>query len=198
MNLLKLLVATASITAALLLAGCDDCGPFTNYELRATARMLDAVNAPENPNETSVISSSVSYDEFIVDLEMSATSRKSNILSNISFSFISNAHACSPPSAPYEIPLTQLEITSDSDFNEAYPAGANLAELFYVEYFFSRYTTDANNYFMFTISDLIARGVNEPERLQLRLLEAPNLSSRHTLVIKVNEESHTLDKVVFE
>lgn len=113
------------------------------------------------------------------------------------FSLISSAYAfnCDEGWGGLKYPLTKIEITSDSDFNDNYPANSLLNGLVSIDAWIEE-TREIKNLQLDDVS------ITENFESQMYISERPTISNKHTLTIKLYKsdgkviESKT-DKIIW-
>jgi hypothetical protein len=114
------------------------------------------------------------------------------------YGLVPRAYACSPVPPSTDEVIREIIITSDSDYSDEYLAGSNLADLFEV--------ISAHGSFLFLpipLTHYISEGSNSDIRLDLRLIEAPDLSKSHSFTVNyvhMNGEEFVLNsqRIMFE
>lgn len=116
------------------LQGCDqdDCGSFGRSEISSLELDLYAVDekmSGQTQDQFKLIEyrgEEVSYDSILIGLELIVETFSESIFG------LTSSFACSPP-APPQLDVAQLSITSDVDYNDDYPAGENLVNIFNIQ-----------------------------------------------------------------
>lgn len=196
--------------AILPLAGCggNGCGPFDQEEYTVdaiTAAVLAYEHEMPAPEHFSFHSTqteqSVSPEEPLVYnrliLEVTAATHLVNQTSapqasRWQWSLFETAYACSPPYWRVSIDhITDLTITSTSDITPEYPAGTDLADLFYVtgtsEPYALSYWEDGQ-FFSYSVAQFLDLHPTAAEALWLRLGQAPDSVQDHAFTITYHLE----------
>jgi hypothetical protein len=186
----------------LMVLSCQDnnCGPFESTRYDITEIIVTPVvfeELPVNigtPVTTTVPNTfeSINSEKFILELSATVIKDPTYVENKLkkefqfSFSLINSAHACSPP-APYtNEKIKVLNITSNQDFSDNYPAGTNLNSLFSVEYNdLGVYKNDGGSTrSAFRLDEYVELKPNAGQLLQLKLNQKPGPIKSHEFHIE--------------
>jgi hypothetical protein len=196
-----------SIFSVSCLSGCigNPCGyePEDPDQYVGKTGKVAVYNAPEAPNsiESIALGETIKANDFIIELRLEpkdgSASSVGYLWSNINLSLFTAAHACSPYESLAYRDLTSLDITSNADFSDRYPAGTRLNDLFKVEYYYDREAYGMD------IDDLLnphSRQDRKPlSYMQLKLTVVPSLSMSHLFTVVVaNQPPIILGEVTFD
>lgn len=184
---------------AVALSGCmPPCGSTTNptsynHYISVEGATISVYNAPDRMNLLEPLPSqgAINANDFVITLstkaEKESSSGAQSSHASIRFGLFKRAHACSPAQSSSEQSqrLTRLNITSDQDFNDFYPAGTSLNPLFQIE------TMGFDSVYGMEIDDIFqSRGgeIDLYKHLELRLTEAPTVNKLHNFRVEINDE----------
>ena len=179
----KILFVFATYFCLLLFDSCsnpDDglnCGggnqpPFYDFQ---------SLNITPNQNEISI------GDQLELTLELSEFSYLAFHRPTFSLGLINKAYGCSPLPPGYDgpkFPIEKIELTSDQNFNNDFPADSSLNELVVLKYF--------NDIVPLTQADMNQINFEEPENTQkiLTIEATPDeLNIEHTFTLKITKSN---------
>lgn len=200
-----------AFTLLLSLSGCyPGCDDFEQdpYKHVVSASTIQVYNAPQKPNTSTPIElrTTAEANDFMIEVKTIPTNSnasETNFISyfvpKISIHLFNSAHACSPPTSIISQKLAILNITSDSDFSEQYPAGSNLNKLFKIEFFEGEDLSGLDIEDITEESTIDYDSGHTLQHLQLKLTQAPSLSKSHRFFVQVNyADIFTLQTVTFK
>ena len=195
----------ALLLASALLFSCFDesnlpCGPFSNYIYDIDSMAANIYEVPDGTDYPEIsgvdfAGSNIALTDFLLVL---STENVTYLAKATSPEFrqgwlIKSANACTPPFPYTDETISDITITSNSDFNDTLPSGTVLNALFLVEYL-SKYpslpnTLDKLRPAPVSLIDYVSRSPNSVAHLGLRLVEAPTSSPSHTFTITYTHSS---------
>ncbi len=183
---------------ALLTLSCRqtalDCGPFPNrFDVTGfitnEKQVFFRTDSTRSLQLSSISSDTLSFDEVALEITAIQDTYIAAKKPVYRFRLVPAAYACSPAIPVTDDQINSITISSESDFNESYPAGENLADLFdvYANYLQKgpRLTTD-------TDFDII--GSNVPESLVLLLNTPPEFSNEFEFNVRIDVDGKQLDE----
>lgn len=181
------------------LVSCEnECGPFPN---KFKIIGLDWYTYKATYSETSVPmlilsdieNDSVVYNQYSILIAPIQETYFAQNFNNWNFNLIKTAYACSPLIPETDEKIDSIVIKSTKDFNENYPSGSDLADLFNV------IVRDlANNiyYEKFSLKDYLGTNPSIPNELTLILREQPDLVTDFEFLVKYYQDG--IDHDYFE
>ncbi|MDG5768295.1 hypothetical protein QA596_12595 [Balneolales bacterium ANBcel1] len=137
-------------------------------------------------------SDSIQFDEFAINMYPVQEYFYSSVFYKINFQFIQSAYACSPIDPVSDDKILDIQIYSDKDFSDEYPAGENLAELFEVYALYMREGPGRIN-----LIDYIAEEPNVPDQLILLLQSSPSKTSDIQFSVRYLQDGEKLNEFEF-
>ena len=197
------LIALGLLVFLLAIGACDstvgtDCGPFedkfktTDFSSAARKATFDSLKV--EPNLSPIEDDTLDEGHFAVRMEPVKMLYSQKSTSSGSFQIISSAYACSPPIPTSDEVIKDIRIYSDKDFNDGYPAGKDLAELFDVvvlnraEYGYRR----------FELPNFVEQKPNAADKLILILKARPETTSSFQFTVEYEQEGKGLANYDFE
>jgi hypothetical protein len=174
-----------------------NCGPFPD-KFRVTDFSTSIKKVTHYDSSTRSIqlseiqSDSIQFDEFAIDMYPVTEVFFSSVFDKINFQFIQSAYACSPIDPVSDDKILDIQIYSDKDFSDEYPAGENLAELFEVYALYMREGPRRIN-----LIDFIAEEPNAPDQLILLLQSGPSEASEIQFTVRYLQDGEKLNEFEF-
>ena len=109
--------------------------------------------------------------------------------------FVSVAYACTPKIPSSDEIIRDIQVYSDRAFDDAHPAGDDLADLFDVVAF---YRAGHAGYRRLGLNAFLSEAPNAADELILVLTSAPQATSAHRFTVKYFQEGAGLDYYEFE
>lgn len=195
----KLIFTGSLILFIIGLLSCEnECGPFPNkfkiigldwHNYKATYTVT-----PDTELELSDIENdSVVYNQYSILIVPIQETYFAQNFNNWNINLIKTAHACSPIRPLTDEKIDSIVINSTKDFNENYPSGSDLADLFDVV------VLDlANNVYFgkYNLKDYLGTNPSIPIEMTLILREQPDLETDFEFLVKYYQDG--IDHDYFE
>lgn len=176
----------------------ESCGPFDDkfrtVDFITDFKHLSTTETPTlNVQYSTLESDTARYDSFglamfpMVEL-YSFKKEKFN-----SFSFVSQAFACSPPVVRSEEIITQIEIFSSTNFNSEYTSETNLSELFDIIVLYSD-----SGYQRSSLNEFLASKPTVPDEMFLLLKTAPETTDPIQFTIKYSQDGQLMKSYEYQ
>jgi len=200
-NPLKLIVIVASLGVmfTLMATSCgkltgDECGPFPSKfkvtDMSASEKFVVGYDELNRNLELSAIEAdTLAFDRFAIEIFPITEAIFASQFTFPTFHLIQPAFACSPAIPVSAGNITNIRITADIDFNEVYPAGSNLAELFDVH---SLYLKDGPD--RLTLPEFLEEKPAVPDLFVLLLKEGPEDQSELRFTVEYHQEGELLNE----
>ena len=195
-------IAGIAVLFTFITISCDspldiDCGPFPD-KFRVTDFSTSIKKVTHYDSSTLSIqlseiqSDSIQFDEFAIEMYPVTEVFFSSVFDKINFQFIKSAYACSPIDPASDDKILDIQIYSDKDFSDEYPAGENLAELFEV---YALYMREGPR--RFNLIDFITEEPNAPDQLILLLQSGPSEASEIQFSVRYLQDGEKLSEFEF-
>ena len=112
-----------------------------------------------------------------------------------SVGFVPAAYACTPVIPSSDEIIRDIQVYSDRPFDDAHPAGTDLADLFDV---IALYRAGSGGHRRLDLNAFLAEVPNAADELILVLTSAPRATSAHRFTVKYFQEGAGLDYYAFE
>lgn len=135
---MKLKVSSVLLIVTALILGCMG-GPDCEDRLEFSGQSIGEINISQSQDGEPIreIIESIFYIRFVPEeTEISSLVGCARSITDISYSFFPKANAASCIETKYSETVTAINITSDSDFDEMYPAGDSLNDIFAVSFYY--------------------------------------------------------------
>ncbi|MGD8593045.1 MAG: hypothetical protein PVF82_09460 [Gammaproteobacteria bacterium] len=195
----------ALLLVSALLFSCGDessppCGPFSNYIYNIGSMAANIYEVPDGTDYPAIgrvefAGSSIALSDLLLVLSAESVTY---IAKATSPEFrqgwlIKSANACSPPLPYTDETISDITITSNSDFNDMLPSGTVLNTLFLVEYISEYPSLPTTLHELWpapeSLLDYVSRSPKSVAHLGLRLVEVPTSSPSHTFTITYTQSS---------
>lgn len=175
----------------------DECGPFTNrFKVTGFKTSLKTItiteNSPINFSLNDLKTDSVSFSELAINLNPITEAYQAQLHSKQAISFLPNAYACSPPHITSDETITDIQVFTDSDFNENYSSTDNIAQLFD---FIVHY--DGKGYQKHDLNEFLNTKPETPYQMILVLKTQPDSSKSLQFTIKYFQDGLELNQFEF-
>lgn len=183
------------------LVSCEKCGPFADkfkvvgIDFSTISAVYDET-AEWELERSEIKNDTVKHNFYSILIEPRIEAFFSLNKRTKTFNLINSAYACSPGYPETDEKIDDIIITAQLDFNEDYPAGDNLVDLFDVVVL-----DEANSiyYDKFTLSDYLSTKPSPPlNSMTLILNQTPDKSKRFAFKVEYFQDGIDVDFFEFE
>lgn len=184
-------VLAAILIATIVIIACElpvdpDCGPFKDrfmaVDFKTQINRITCLDTLHTDIQFMIMDTDTfSFDEFAITMYPVAEYYFSNRHSNRLAFFISNVYACSPIHPSSDEVIRDIRIYSDRNFNEGYPAGENLAEMFDV---IVLYYSSLHGYRRYDLREFLLSEHTVPDEMNFVLTSQPEYTDRIQFTIE--------------
>ncbi|MGB0868437.1 MAG: hypothetical protein ACPGSD_02465 [Flavobacteriales bacterium] len=170
----------------------EDCGPFPVdvkvSSLKYETLIMDIDTAQNTSQYDSIYQNPVKYDRFALRIQPQLKYLYARQDNRTSYSFISNAMACSEPDFPIlKEHITDIQIIVNANYDALHLAGSNVNDLFDV------FVIEKNhNIYQENISDFVSSSPLVPKYLIFKLKSPPTFSFNSSFTINYEQNGQGL------
>lgn len=176
------------------------CGPFSNYIYDIDSMAANIYEVPDGTDYPAIsgvefAGPSIAHSDLLLVLSAESVTyiAKATSPEFRQSWLIKSANACSPPLPYTDETISDISITSNSDFNDTLPSGTVLNAQFLVEYLSEYPGLPTTLYELWpapeSLLDYVSRSPNSVAHLGLRLVEGPTSFPSHIFTITYTHSS---------